>query len=190
MDNDTSALLMELDKLKSVYRKSYVSSESRNENSAEHSWHLAVAIMVMKPLMPEELDTDKVIHMALLHDICEIGAGDVCAFYAGDDRHQRELTYMDSLSRTFPEFGSVAKGYWQEYEAQETPESEWVKVVDKLLPFLLNLASKGRTWREQGITKNMVLSHYCFMTKISPTIHSWIINEIEQAARNKWLPVD
>jgi len=185
--NEIALLGLELDKLKTIYRKSYVSGEPRNENSAEHSWHLAVSLMGFASYLPAEVDLNKCIKMALCHDICEIGAGDVCAYHDTSGKHERELEYMTVLQSQFSEFGGYAKELWAEYEEGLTVESQWVKVFDKLLPFLLNIASKGRTWSEQNISMSMVTEHNKFIAEISPEIYEWMLKEIDNAVEAGWL---
>ena len=87
MDN-LYAFFVEMDKLKSVYRRSYLTDFSRNENSAEHSWHLALAILTMKEEFSLEIDINRTVKMALVHDICEIGAGDISIY--DPDRSMKE----------------------------------------------------------------------------------------------------
>ena len=183
-------LLLELDQLKSVYRKSYVGDQSRHENSAEHSWHLATAFLALKPLLPEDLNIDHAIKLSLIHDVCEIGPGDVCAYHATEAKTDNEEQYLLSLAERFPYFGEESLGLWKEYEAQKSLESHWVKVIDKLLPFLLNLANEGRTWQEQGITKTMVLKHNAFISEIAPPMHQWMLKEITKAVDKGWLADD
>ena len=184
----SQSLILELDKLKSVYRKSYISNEDRRENSAEHSWHLAVAVIAMKKYLPHQIDINKMISMALLHDVCEIGAGDVCAYHA-DIIKQRddEQDYIDSLRAMHPEFGDELLSAWSEYEDQETLESRWLKLFDKLVPFILNITSKCRTWNEQEITPAMIEKHNEFIKSISPTIHAWMMTELERAIKQGWI---
>lgn len=182
------SLLLELDGLKSVYRKSYISDGTRNENSAEHSWHLAMALMSLKSLLPKKLNIDHAILLALVHDVCEIGAGDVCAYTADHtDKSKKEEAYLKSLAERHQDLGNDVFDLWFEYEAQQTLESHWVKVVDKLLPFLLNLASEGRTWQEQQITSSMVIKHNEFIREISPDIYKWMMAELEIAVSKGWL---
>jgi putative hydrolases of HD superfamily len=181
------SLLLELDKLKSVYRKSYLADTSRNENSAEHSWHLAMAIMSLKSWMPENINIDHAIKIALVHDICEIGAGDVCAYRENKNKNLKEKNYLVNLSFNYSNFGKEALHLWEEYENQETIESRWVMVVDKLLPFLLNIATHGKTWNEQNITKEMVLKHNNFIVNEAPVIHKWMLDEIDKAVNEGWL---
>jgi len=180
------SLLNELDKLKTIYRKSYVGDGSRHENSAEHSWHLALSFMALKHWLPGQLDIDHAILMALLHDVCEIGAGDVCAYDANPSKAEDEAAYLNQLRTRFPGFGDHTLTLWQEYEAQETLESQWVKVFDKLLPFLLNLANEGRTWREQHISAEQFIRHNAFIHHMAPELYEWMLMEIDQAAAKGW----
>jgi len=174
------ALILELDQLKSVYRKSYIADESRFENSAEHSWHLSMALMSLKPYLPKELDINKAIQMALVHDICEIGAGDQCAYENNNpDIAKNEQQYLIELKQKYPQFGETVLLLWQEYENQKTLESHWVKVVDKLLPFILNITTQGKTWKEQGINYDMIIKHNSFIQKYSPEIYQWMLSQLD-----------
>jgi putative hydrolase of HD superfamily len=185
--NNSATLLLELDKLKSVYRKSYLADGTRSENSAEHSWHLAMAFMAMKPILPNELNADHAIKLALVHDVCEIGPGDECAYTPSADKAKNEESYLEELKNTYPWFGQDILDLWKEYESQKTLESQWVKVFDKLLPFLLNLANNGRTWQEQNITKGMVVKHNEFIDDMAPEIYQWMLTEIDLAVKRDWL---
>ena len=181
-------LLVELDRLKSVYRKSYLSDCSRNENSAEHSWHLAMALFALKGLMAEGINIDHAVKIALVHDICEIGAGDVSVYSPerlGKSVSERE--YISKFASEYQGFAVEVEQLWQEYEDQKTPESRWVKIVDRLMPFIMNLATEGKTWREQRIRKSQVLELNKFMVTEAPTIYQWIEGEIEKAVELGWL---
>jgi putative hydrolase of HD superfamily len=184
---EIAELALELDKLKSVYRKSYISDTSRRENSAEHSWHLALTIMGFAKFLPSTVDINRIIRMALCHDICEIGAGDVSAYFVTDAQYEKELQYMSEFESRFPGIGTEAKALWQEYEDGETEESRWLKVFDKLLPFILNIQSRGLTWQEQGVTKSMILNHNEFIAELAPEIHAWMLTQIDLAVEKGWL---
>lgn len=184
----TQNLLLELDKLKSVYRRAYLSDGSRNENSAEHSWHLAVALIALKEFIPESVDINHAIKMALLHDVCEIGAGDL-SVYDPERANQAksESEFMASFEENHGDFGKAAAAHWQEYESQETQESNWVKVVDRLLPFILNIATQGKTWQELRIRRSQVLALNQDIAKLSPELFAWMKDEIDSAVQNGWL---
>ena len=180
--------LLELDKLKSIYRRAYISDGSRNENSAEHSWHLALALLALREYMPEDLNVDHAIRMALVHDICEIGAGDISVY--DPDRSKQtadEAAYITEFSEKHGSLGEEVATLWREYEDQQTQESRWVKVADRLLPFLLNLASEGKTWKEQGIRRSQVLEVSESILAECPAIYEWMTGEIDKAVRLGWL---
>ncbi|MFH1311714.1 MAG: HD domain-containing protein [Candidatus Eisenbacteria bacterium] len=179
---------MELDRLKSIYRRAYVSDGSRRENSAEHSWHLALALLALQEWMPEDIDVDHAIRIALVHDICEIGAGDI-SVYDPDRSKQaaREAAYIAEFSTNHAGLGSEVATLWREYEDQQTQESRWVKIADRFLPFLLNLASEGRTWKEQGISRSQVLEVNKSILAISPDFHEWMVGKIDKAVELGWL---
>ena len=180
--------LMELDKLKSVSRQAYISDLSRNENSAEHSWHLALAILTLKDEFDIEIDLSKTIKMALVHDICEIGAGDISVYDPERSNKEREeRKYISKLSDTHLTFVSEIKFLWEEYEEQSTKESRWVKVVDRLLPFMMNLNTDGKSWKEQGIRKSQVIQINKVVAEEAPKVYKWMLLQIEKAVEKEWL---
>ncbi len=181
--------LIELDRLKGVYRKSYLSDGSRHENSAEHSWHLVVVIMMMKDEFPDDLDFLKTFKMALVHDVCEIGAGDISVYDAGRALIQsEERAYLEELTRRFPgRFTDELYSLWEEYEAQDSPESQWVKVFDRLLPFCMNLATEGRSWKEQQVRKHQVLAIHEPIRRQDPKMYEWVKRKTEAAVARGWL---
>lgn len=183
-------LIIELDKLKSVYRKSYLTDGSRRENSAEHSWHLAMTLWGMASILPKGFDTTRAIQMALCHDVAEIGAGDVCAYHDQTGQHEREADYLATLKQRFPEMADELISLWQEYEAGETLESQWVRVFDKLLPFILNLQNEGRTWQEQGITEHQVRNHNAFIARLAPDIYTWMMAQLDDAVARGYFEKD
>jgi 5'-deoxynucleotidase YfbR-like HD superfamily hydrolase len=185
---DIQDLLLELDKLKSVYRRAYLSDGSRNENSAEHSWHLAVALLAIRDVLPVGVNVDHAIKIALLHDICEIGAGDISVYDPRrDQKAAEEEEYVDEFAAKYGEFGKEVAFLWREYEDQETLESKWVKALDRLLPLLLNLASEGRTWKEQDVSRTQVLTVNKSIAAASPEMYEWLKEEIERAVQRGWL---
>ena len=191
MDNIFN-FLMELDKLKSVYRRSYLSDYSRTENSAEHSWHLAIALLTFKEEFKdlEDIHFIKTIKMALIHDICEIGAGDISIF--DPDRSKKETeerNYIDNLVKNNSKikFTTEIKNLWEEYETQETKESKWVKIADRFLPFIMNISTEGKTWIEQGVHKDQVIKVNQVVKEEAPEIFDWVMKKIDMAVQNGWL---
>jgi putative hydrolase of HD superfamily len=187
MDFKQKAIL-ELDRLKTVMRNSYISDGTRRENSAEHSWHLAVTLLSLSELMPNDLDLDHAIRIALIHDICEIGAGDVSVYDINRSaKSESEAEYMDLFKSQYGNFGSEAEALWREYEEQQSIEGRWVKLADRMLPFILNLATKGRVWQERGISRSQVLKVNLPINSVYPEIYEWMKMEIDSAVEKGWL---
>jgi len=180
--------ILELDKLKTVCRNSIISDGTREENAAEHSWHMAMALMTLKNYLPAGFDRDRAIRMALAHDICEIGAGDVPVYSnARGQETESEALYIDSFKAEYGVFGAEIYNLWHEYESQKTLESRWVKLVDRIMPFILNYATEGRIWRERGIKKSQVLNLNTPVREVCPAIYEWMTKMIDEAVANGWL---
>ena len=158
--NQQIAFLLEIDKLKTVLRRSYLLSENRRENSAEHSWHLSVMALVLAEHAGENIDQLRILKMLLVHDIVEIDSGDTYIYdTAGNDtKAARELEAAHRIFGLLP-YDQRAEMFslWQEFEARETPEAKFAAALDRLMPLLHNYHTEGRSWREHGITKQQVL---------------------------------
>jgi len=182
---------MEMDKLKQVYRRTYVAADTaapRRENSAEHSWHLAIALLSLRERFDPAVDWYKTLKMALVHDICEIGPGDISVFDTQrEHKAVQEHAYLKDLAATSPEFGGEILLLWREYEAQQTLESHWVKIVDRLLPFMMNLNTAGLAWREQGIYRSQVVAINRTTAAQAPAIYSWMLEKMDYAVARGWL---
>ncbi|NLM22292.1 MAG: HD domain-containing protein [Peptococcaceae bacterium] len=153
--------IKEIDKLKTIYRQSVIADGSREENDAEHSWHLAVMAMVLHEYANDpQLDLLKVIKMVLIHDIVEIDAGDT--FIYDVEANLSKLEREEKAARRI--FGILPKeqeleflNLWREFEAQQTAEAKFAAVMDRLEPLLLNSLTKGHTWNKYGIKSDTVL---------------------------------
>lgn len=181
--------LMELDSLKSIYRNSYLADASRNENSAEHSWHLSMAILVFQKEVPEDIDVFKTIKMALIHDVCEIGAGDISVYdKKREEKHLEEKSYLLDLQNRY-NLAIVDEiiELWDEYEEQKTPESKWVKVFDRLIPFCHNMATEGKSWQKQNVRKSQVVKINTPIKEQSSEMYAWVLDKIEYAVKMRWL---
>jgi putative hydrolase of HD superfamily len=158
----TLAFFLEVDRLKSVERRNWLADGSRRENTAEHSWHLGIAAMIMAPFATEPVDIATAVCMALVHDIVEIDAGDTFAYdqaAAAESKKEREDAAADRLFGLLPPaMGTRFRELWDEYEAGDTPEARYVMAVDRMAPMLLNLTEGGSTWREYGITRDRVIA--------------------------------
>lgn len=155
------AFLLEIDKLKDVVRRNYLVHGGRRENTAEHSWHLAMAALVLAEHAAEEVDLARVLRMLLVHDLVEIDAGDTYCYdpVAHLDKAERECRAADRLFALLPEDqGRELRALWEEFEARATPEARFANAVDRLMPILHNYHSEGRAWLEHGIDAGQVLA--------------------------------
>jgi putative hydrolase of HD superfamily len=183
-----AAFLTDLERLKLVPRKAYVSDLSRPENSAEHSWHLALGLLTLAHELNLEIDLHRALVMALIHDTCEIDAGDSPAYGpARPDQHAAELACIDRLASHDVRFAGDLRLLWLEYEAQESLESRWVKVLDRVVPFLVNLASRGQNWKDQSVRRSQVLVVSQPVRDHAPEIYAWMEQRIEDCVRAGWL---
>ena len=152
--------ILELDRLKGVMRKNKPIGLDRYENSAEHSWQLALLAWSLQPYAPENMDMNRVIHMLLLHDVGEIDVGDTMV-YVEEGWEARKIEELAAVTRIFallpPVQGTVYLALWQEFEAGNTPEARFAHAADRAMPVLLNLANHGQSWRENGISYERVV---------------------------------
>lgn len=159
---DEILFLKEIDQLKDVNRVSSVTSGTRRENSAEHSWHVSVMPMVFSKYLDEPVDLHRVTSMLLIHDIVEVDAGDTYAF----DKAAREAAYEKELQAAKRIFGLLNDGrgqhmldMWLEFEAEETPEARFAKTLDLVIPSIVNYYSGGKAWIEKDISYDQVIDH-------------------------------
>ena len=186
--DDVTHFLLELDALKRVNRRSYVTQTTRTENSAEHSWHLAMACWSIAELFALDVNHEKLLKMALVHDLGEIDAGDT--FLYADTRTDAHVEERAGIARLQRERGNGISDLSEVWEAQETgssKESQLLRVVDRLLPFLLNLNTNGKTWIELGVTRSQVAGAHAFIKDSFPPIHDWLSRNIEYATQQGWL---
>lgn len=180
--------LVDIERLKLVHRRAYLSDLSRNETSAEHSWHLAVGLLTVAREANLAIDVSKALRMSLVHDICEIDAGDISVY---DPRRAEksiaENACIERIATHDVAFAAELKELWVEYEAQETVESRWVKVLDRFLPFITNLITNGQTWREQNISRSQVLKINEPVGNYAPEIYAWMLKKIDGCVEKGWL---
>ncbi len=159
---DQLAFLAEIDALKSVVRQSTLVDRSRRENSAEHSWHLAMFALVLAD-DAGGLDVGKVISMLLIHDIVEIDAGD-SPMHGVQDKAALAVAEAKAAERLFGllpnDQATRLLALWREFEAGETPEAKFAKALDRLQPLLLNTLTGGGTWTENRVSEPQVCERY------------------------------
>ncbi len=154
------AFLVEADRLKSVLRQTTLCDGSRQENSAEHSWHLGLMATVLARHAGPGIDAARVLQMLLVHDLVEIDAGDTFAYdiAANADREERELRAAERIFGLLPPVqGNELRALWQEFESQATPEARVAVALDRLQPLLSNHHSGGGSWKAHGVSRAQVL---------------------------------
>lgn len=182
--------ILEIDKMKNLYRQTYVLHEERKENDAEHSWHLAIMAFMLSEYSNQSIDVLKIMKMVLIHDIVEIDAGDTYCYdekgYSTKSEHeeaaaQRIFGLLPEDQRD--EYYSL----WREFEDSETNEARFAAILDRLQPLMLNYTKKGISWKEHGIYKEQVLNRNKEYFSESDEIAELILSLIDDAAQKGWL---
>ncbi|MDO4308236.1 MAG: HD domain-containing protein [Eubacteriales bacterium] len=151
--------IVEVDKVKNIFRQTYLADGNRKENDAEHSWHLALMAVILKEYSEEEVDLAKVIPMVLIHDLVEIDAGDTYAYDTAGaaTKRAREEKAADRIFGLLPDDqGKNFRNLWEEFEAYETSDAKFAHLLDNCQPLLLNDASDGISWSEHQVKKSQI----------------------------------
>lgn len=157
------AFALEIDKVKNVFRQTHLSGNGRNENDAEHSWHMALMAYLFKEYANEKVDIAKVMLMCLIHDIVEIDAGDTYAYdvEAMQTQKAREDAAKERIFSILPDDQKVKLiSLFDEFEAYETPESKFAHAMDNLQPLILNNSNSGGDWKEHGVTSEEIYKRH------------------------------
>ena len=184
--------LKELEKLKAIQRKTTVKPDNnRQENSAEHSWHIAVQAMTLQEYAEEPVDISRVINMLLLHDIVEIDAGDTFAFASSNELSGQEAKELAAAQRLFgllpPTQAEAFKALWLEFEQAQTPDARFAKAMDCLLPVIQNMGCDGGTWAKYQISRSQVLQRNRHLEKIAPKLWDYLLEQITISVQHGWL---
>ncbi|EGQ9458914.1 HD domain-containing protein [Vibrio parahaemolyticus] len=185
------ALLIELDKLKSVLRRTRVkSAEGRLENSGEHSWHVALMAVLMEEHANAPVDICRVMKMLLIHDVVEIDAGDTFVYdtAATKEQAEKEIKAAERLFGMLPtDQGQELLALWQEFEAAQSDDAKYAKALDRLIPMLLNYHTNGQNWKENSVTREQVLTINKRIEFGSVTLWDKAKELIEEATEKGWL---
>ncbi|GHI86152.1 HD domain-containing protein [Streptomyces xanthophaeus] len=185
--------VIEVDRLKNVFRQSPLLAADRKENDAEHSWHLALMTLVLAEHADEPVDTSKVLALVLVHDLVEIYAGDTFLYdtEGAEDQEEREQRAADKLFALLPEDQQKHfRALWDEFEARVTPEARFAKAMDRLQPLLLNFGNQGGTWRTPGVTEEVVLARKSVIKDASADLWEYAQSLIRTGADRGWVPRD
>ncbi|MEJ2098768.1 MAG: HD domain-containing protein [Desulfobacterales bacterium] len=183
--------ILEVDKLKQIQRRTLLLDRSRRENSAEHSWHIALTVLVLSEYAEEDhLDLLQVIKLLLAHDLVEIDADDTYCYDAagGQDQKEREMKAADRIFNILPpDQADAFRALWDEFEARETAESRFANALDRLLPLFHNYFTRGHTWLKHGIRKEQVISRMQPIHESSSFLWDSVLNLIDDAVRKGYL---
>lgn len=182
--------MLELDKMKNIYRQTYVLHENRKENDAEHSWHLAILAFLLAEYASVPIDVTRVMKMVLVHDVVEIDAGDTYC-YDEDENKTKAEREEKSAQRVFgllpddqkEEFYSL----WREFEDNQTNDSKFAAVLDKIQPVILNYTKNGISWKEHGVYKEQVEKRCLSSADASDKLAELIQSIIDDAASKGFL---
>jgi len=176
------AFLLEADKLKRILRRTPLTDASRPENSAEHSWHLVLAAVVLREHATTDVDLLRVLEMLTVHDLVEIDAGDTFAYDAGHlgTKAERERAAADRIFALLPpDQAARLRERWEEFEAHETPEARFANALDRLQPLLQNACAGGGSWRDHEVTRQQVLRRMDPIRSTMPDLWPRVLEIIE-----------
>lgn len=182
--------ILEVDELKNVIRRTYINGGTRYENSAEHSWQLALMALTLAEHANEPVDIARVMKMVVIHDIVEIDAGDTYFFDdAGSaDKAAREQAAAERLFGLLPDDQATELcQLWQEFEARQTPEARFANAIDRLMPLLLNFETQGKSWQEHGIRSDDILPRMAHVSAGSEEIWQLIQSLVATAVAEGFL---
>jgi putative hydrolase of HD superfamily len=187
------AFVLEIDALKTVLRRNSIRGGERRENTAEHSWHLALMAIVLAPHSDAPIDTARVVAMLLVHDLVEIDAGDTFAY---DDvgaltKSAREEAAADRIFAILPPAQAAElRSLWDEFESGTSDDARYARAVDRLAPMLLNYENGGALWREHALTAARVRARNAGIADGSTALWAAVEGRIDDAERQGWFEPD
>ncbi len=176
--------IIEIDKLKQIFRQTLLPADQRRENDAEHSWHLGLMAVLLAEYAAGEVDVPRVVKMLLVHDLVEIDAGDTFAYdaEAHQDKQEREVKAAERIFNLLPvDQAREVRALWDEFEGRQTPEARYAEALDRFQPVLLNLYNKGEGWHRHGIKKAQVIAYNQHMEKGAPALWEYAREKIDEA---------
>lgn len=182
--------IAEMDKLKRVLRMTRVMDESRRENSAEHSWHLAVMAPLLAEYAPADMDLLRAVKMLLIHDVVEIDAGDTFCFdpEAALDKEERETRAAERLFGLLPDDqGAELRALWNEFESRETPEARFATALDRLSGLIQNYHNDGGTWRSHDVPLGSIRERMNPIREGAPELWPFVEAVLERAVEEGWV---
>lgn len=187
---DQLTFVAEADRLKTVLRASPLAAADRKENDAEHSWHLALMVVLLSEHSDEPIDVGHTMKLVLVHDLVEIYAGDSPVFDAAavDGQREREAAAADRLFALLPADQAIEmRALWDEFETGVTPEARFGRAMDRLEPMLLNWINRGGTWQMPGADLDTVRARAAGISAASTTLGTTTDRLVEQGLGNGWI---
>jgi len=183
--------LTEADKMKNIARQTLLADKSREETDAEHSWHFALMAMTLFEYCGiDGVDLDRVIKMALVHDLIEIYAGDTFAYdvNGNESKAKREKDAADKLFVLLPDEQAVEyRLLWEEFDEMETPDARYASAIDRLQPFLNNHLTQGHTWVKHGVAAAQVYKRMMPVQTALPALWEFVAFVIRDSVEKGYL---
>ena len=184
------AFISYIDQLKNVIRKNGLHDASREENTAEHSWHAALSAWLLAPYANQALKIDKVVKMLLIHDLVEIEAGDTFV-YDKEEVAKQEPSEEEAagiiLSKLPEQQGEMLQNLWDEFEARETPEAKFAKAIDRFLPLYSNIINHGYSWLPYDVTQTHLREINSIIKDGSTRLWELVEDMLDEAVKEGYL---
>lgn len=186
--------IVEIDKLKGILRQTQIIDGSRQENDAEHSWHIALmAVLLQEYATDPDVDVLRVVTMLLIHDLVEIDAGDTFCYDAAAvaEQQERERIAADRMFGMLPpDQAHTLRALWDEFEARETGEAKYAHALDRIQPLLNNLHTGGGSWKRHAVRACQVRDRVAPARDGAPELHAFALRLIEEATQSGLLIPD
>ena len=180
------AFINELEKLKSICRMTWVPCDNdRQENTAEHSWQVALTANILAEYCMVEIDIANVTKMLLLHDVVEIYAGDTFAFSEKEvlgNQHDKEIEALNKLMDLLPqEQKEYFKNIWIEFEKAQTNDAKFANAIDRIVPAFQSFNNNGGTWKKYQVPKYKILERNKYLKEIAPALHEYLLEQVNNS---------
>ncbi len=176
--------IVELDKMKTILRQTYIIDDERKEDDAQHSWHISLMAMVLSEYSNQEIDLFKTIKMLLIHDLVELHVGDTFCYdkEANLNKRKREEEAIEKIAGSLSgDKGGEIKKLWYEFEDMETVDSKFAAAMDRLQPMLSNYNNNGGTWKKFNISKKDIYKRIDPVREISDPLWKYVEVMLEDA---------
>ena len=183
--------IKEVDKLKTILRRTILFDKSRQENDAEHTWELAMMAVVLYDSVSPNTDLLRCLKMLLIHDVVEIYAGDTYAYDQTGivDQHERERHSAEKIFGILPKsLGDEMLHLWEEFEARTTSEAKFARALDRLQPLLHNYYTDGVSWQKHAVTAPQVRYSMAVIRDSSDELGELVDSLIDDAVKRGFLP--